>query len=154
MRLKTSDNAHPGFPETMLSIRNFNKTAPDFKEMVFVYGSTGIVAMVDLNMQLTMACAVYYKAAPWPALAPTTFWTRAASRPPPRSRSFATAAASDLYRTANVNDRLHGGSTDHAGPEGGRSQGRRWRSFGVKPSRQNWCSWRSSRKWYLEGCEE
>ena len=61
MRLKTPYNAHPGFTETMLSIWNFNKTSPNFKEMVCTHQATRAVAMVDMNIQLTMPCCVYYK---------------------------------------------------------------------------------------------
>ena len=94
------------------------------------------------------------KAAPSPALAPTTFWTRAASRPPHEADPSHSPFDIGHWRWPMRKSGFTGGSTGRAGPEGGRSQGRRWRSFGVKPSRQNWCSWRSSRQWCLERCEE
>ena len=61
MLLKTAYNAHPVFEETMLTLKKFNKTSPKFREMMFTHHSTGTVAMLDLNLQLTMSCGVYCK---------------------------------------------------------------------------------------------
>ena len=44
-----------------MTIRNFNKTAPTYKEMAFTHQSTGAVAMVDMNMNLMMHYCVYFK---------------------------------------------------------------------------------------------
>ena len=61
MRLKDAYSAHPGFTETVMNIRTFNKTAPAFKEIAFTHQSRGVVALVNLNKNLTMACCVCFK---------------------------------------------------------------------------------------------
>ena len=61
MRLKTAYNEHPAFTETVMNIASFNKTAPAVKEIALTHQSTGVVAVVDLNKNLTMACCVCYK---------------------------------------------------------------------------------------------
>ena len=61
MRLKTAYNEHPAFTKTVMDIESFNKTAPAVKEIALTHQSTGVVAVVDFNKNLTMACCVCYK---------------------------------------------------------------------------------------------
>ena len=61
MRLKTAYNEHPAFTKTVMDIESFNKAAPAVKEIALTHQSTGVVAVVDLNKNLTMACCVCYK---------------------------------------------------------------------------------------------
>ena len=63
------------------------------------------------------------KAAPSPALAPTTFWTRAVSRPPHEADPSHSPFDIGHWRWPMRKSGFTGGSTGRAGPEGGRSQG-------------------------------